>query len=112
MTETHTSDTTTREMHANDADLGGSSGTMVGIPVPGTEFVIADFETNEPQPIGSPGQILARTPSATRGYWRRPDATRELYVDGEVGGWLRTGDIGQFDERGRLYYLGRRKDML
>jgi len=109
MTETHTGDTTTRGMQSGDADLEPGAGTMVGVPMPGTDILIADFETHEFKPIGEPGEILVRTPSATKGYWRKPDATRDLFVHGN---WLRTGDSGQLDERGRLRYLGRRKEML
>jgi acyl-CoA synthetase (AMP-forming)/AMP-acid ligase II len=109
MTETHTGDTTTRGMQANGADLEPGAGTMVGVPMPGTDILIADFETREFLAVGEPGEILVRTPSATKGYWRKPDATRDLFVHGN---WLRTGDNGQFDERGRLRYLGRRKEML
>jgi long-chain acyl-CoA synthetase len=109
MTETHTSDTSTRGMQTDDADLEPGAGTMVGVPMPGTDVLIADFETHEFLPIGVPGEILIRTPSATKGYWRKAEATRELFVHGD---WLRTGDNGQLDEQGRLRYLGRRKEML
>jgi fatty-acyl-CoA synthase/long-chain acyl-CoA synthetase len=109
MTETHTGDTTTRGMQVNDSDLEPGAGTMVGVPMPGTDILIADFETHEFKPIGEPGEILVRTPSATKGYWRKPDATRDLFVHGN---WLRTGDSGQLDEWGRVRYLGRRKEML
>ena len=109
MTETHTGDTTTRGMQSGDADLEPGAGTMVGVPMPGTDILIADFETHEFLPIGAPGEILVRTPSATKGYWRKPDATRDLFVHGN---WLRTGDNGLLDDRGRLRYLGRRKEML
>ena len=109
MTETHTGDTSTRGMQANDADLEPGAGTMVGVPMPGTDILIADFETHEFKAIGEPGEILVRTPSATKGYWRKPEATRDLFVHGQ---WLRTGDSGQLDERGRVRYLGRRKEML
>jgi fatty-acyl-CoA synthase/long-chain acyl-CoA synthetase len=109
MTETHTGDTSTRGMQTNDSDLEPGAGTMVGVPMPGTDILIADFETHEFKPIGEPGEILVRTPSATKGYWRKPEATRDLFAHGN---WLRTGDSGQLDEQGRVRYLGRRKEML
>jgi acyl-CoA synthetase (AMP-forming)/AMP-acid ligase II len=43
-----------------------------------------------------------------REYWRKPEATREVLVE---GGWLRTGDIGHFED-GRLYINSRARDMI
>ena len=103
MTETHTSDTFTTGFQGDDYDLHAQP-VFVGLPVPGTEFKICDFETGALKPLGEDGEIRVRTPSLLKGYWNRPEATAEAIVDG----WLRTGDIGLIDEQGFLHFLGRR----
>jgi fatty-acyl-CoA synthase len=107
MTETHTSDTFTTGFQDNDFDLE-SQPVFVGLPVPGTEFKICDFDTGALIPLGDEGEIRVRSPSLLKAYWNKPDAT----ADAIVGGWLRTGDIGTIDEQGFLHFLGRRKEML
>ncbi len=107
MTETHTSNTFTAGFQDGDFDLI-SQPIFVGLPVPGAEFKITDFETGELVPFGSEGEIRVRTPSLLKSYWNKPEATAELLVDG----WLRTGDIGSIDTDGFLHFLGRRKEML
>lgn len=107
MTETHTMDTMILGFQQDDYDLQGRP-VFCGIPFPETEVKIVDFETEELRPVGEEGQILIRTPSLLKGYWNKPDATREQLPDG----WLRTGDVGLIDEDGCLHYLSRRKEML
>ena len=107
MTETHTSNTFTTGFQDDDFDLN-SQPIFVGLPVPGAEFKITDFETGDLVPLGGEGEIRVRTPSLLKSYWNKPDATKESLVDG----WLRTGDIGLIDTDGFLHFLGRRKEML
>ncbi|MDE0603101.1 MAG: AMP-binding protein, partial [bacterium] len=52
--------------------------------------------------------IWVKSEKVMAGYWRDPDQTAETLVDG----WLRTGDLGRFDDDGYLYIVGRSKDML
>lgn len=107
MTETHTSDTITGGFQDGDHDLE-SQPVFCGIPVPGTEIMILDFATGEPKAPDAEGEIVIRTPSLTRGYWNKPDATAAAVRDG----WLHTGDIGCLDADGCLHFLGRAKEML
>ncbi len=65
-------------------------------------------DDNQDLPVGQRGEIWFRGPMLIRGYWNRPEATEETIVDG----WLRTGDIGRFDEEGFLYIEDRAKDMI
>ncbi len=53
------------------------------------------------------GEILFKGPSVTPGYWRRPDANAESFVDG----WFKSGDIGRKDADGFIYIEDRIKDM-
>ncbi|WP_454254420.1 AMP-binding protein [Pseudomonas sp. Marseille-Q8238] len=107
MTETHTCDTFTYGMQEDDFDLT-SAPTFVGLPVPGTEFKVCDFNTGELLPLGSEGELCVRTPSLLHGYWQRPEESAAVLKDG----WLHTGDLGQITEQGFIRYLGRRKEML
>ena len=56
---------------------------------------------------GETGTIWLRSPAVMQGYWRNPSATG----DALCGGWLRTGDLGVFDDRGCLRLVGRAGDM-
>jgi len=80
----------------------------VGLPLPDTEIRITDLESGEELPAGSEGEVWVRGPQVMKGYWKNPKETAEVLKDG----WLRTGDIGRFDEDGYLYIVDRKKDML
>jgi long-chain acyl-CoA synthetase len=54
------------------------------------------------------GELWARGPNIVRGYWNKPQATAETFVDG----WVRTGDLARLDEEGFCTIVDRAKDML
>lgn len=108
MTETQTCDTMNYGFDTDDFDLK-SQPVFVGIPVPGTEFKICDFETGALKPLGQEGELCIRSCSLLKGYWNRPAESAVAFRD---GGWFHTGDIGLFDTDGFLHFLGRRKEML
>jgi long-chain acyl-CoA synthetase len=71
----------------------------VGQALPGVELTIA-----------ADGEILARGGNiATKGYFKKPEATAEVF---EPGGWFHTGDIGKIDEGGFLFITDRKKDLI
>jgi long-chain acyl-CoA synthetase len=81
----------------------------VGKPVPGTVVEIRDpANPLHILPANERGEICIRGPQVMRGYWNKPDETRNVMVDGA----LRTGDIGYLDEDGYLYLVDRIKDLI
>jgi long-chain acyl-CoA synthetase len=92
---------------------GGLPGT-IGQPIPGTEVTLVDKEDpTKPAPDGEPGEIVLRGPQIMLGYWNRPEADAEVFVDDAQGRrWLRTGDVGDIDENGYIRIVDRLKDMI
>ena len=80
----------------------------VGLPVPGTDIMIADDNGNA-LPIGEIGEICVKGPQVMEGYWQRPQETADVMLP---GGWLKTGDIGRMDEEGFTFIEDRKKDMI
>ncbi len=79
-----------------------------GPAFPHTVVEIRDPETGAMMPQGEKGEICARGPQIMKGYWNRPGATEETFIDGA----LRTGDIGYLDEDGYLFIVDRIKDLI
>ncbi len=65
-------------------------------------------EAGKALPAGERGELLIRGASVFRGYWNRPDANAELFVDG----WFRTGDVAYLDSEGFLFIVDRIKDLI
>lgn len=79
----------------------------IGKGLDNVELRICDEHGNE-LPPRAVGELVARGPSITPGYFRAPEETAEIFRDG----WLRTGDLGWKDEDGFIYLVGRTRDML
>jgi len=80
----------------------------VGDPVHGVEVQIRDASGNEVEQ-GREGEICIRGRNVMIGYLNNPEDTRSAFWD---NGWLRSGDVGLFDEDGYLYIVDRIKDMI
>jgi fatty-acyl-CoA synthase len=78
-----------------------------GFPVAACDVRILDDEDHEVA-VGEPGEICVRGPQTMVEYWKRPEDTAATLRNG----WLHTGDIARADERGYLFILDRKKDMI
>jgi len=54
------------------------------------------------------GEIIAQSNSIMTEYWKKPKETAETIVEG----WLHTGDLAYYDEKGFIYIVDRKKDMI
>jgi fatty-acyl-CoA synthase len=78
-----------------------------GFPVAACEVKLLDDDGQEVK-TGEAGEICVRAPHVMAAYWKRPDTTADTLKNG----WLHTGDIARRDERGYLFILDRKKDMI
>ncbi|MFO1053152.1 MAG: long-chain fatty acid--CoA ligase [Planctomycetota bacterium] len=79
----------------------------IGRPLPRTQCEIRD-ENGRTLPTGAVGLIWIRGPQVMQGYWRNPQQTAQVIVDG----WFNSGDLGSIDARGELRITGRAKDTI
>ncbi len=79
----------------------------IGYPVWGVEMQIVD-DNDRPLADGERGEICIRGHNIMKGYWKRPDATKEALR----GGWFHSGDIGIRDPDGSYRIVDRKKDMI
>jgi fatty-acyl-CoA synthase len=79
-----------------------------GRPSVDCEIRLIDDKGNDAAP-GEQGEIALRAPFAMAGYFNAPDLNAAMFVE---GGWLRTRDVGRFDEDGYLYLVDRTSDMI
>ena len=81
----------------------------VGQAVPGTSLKCIDDQGNEVA-VGERGELCVRGPQVMKGYWKRPDASKDAFT--EDGEWFRTGDVAIIDEDGFVSIVDRIKDMI
>ena len=88
---------------------GDNKENSVGLPMPQTRVVITDREDpHKVMPQGEIGEICIEGPQVMKGYWNRPDATKDVLIDGR----LHTGDVGYLDEDGYTFIIDRIKDLI
>ena len=66
-------------------------------------------EAGNTLPAGQRGELLVRGTSVFGGYWKRPEANAQAFVDGD---WFRTGDVAFIDDEGFLFIVDRIKDLI
>ena len=100
----------------------GGDGFLVGRPAEVAEIAVVQIDTPAPRlgpegiapwvvPVGALGEIVVRGPHVNQRYVDNPEADAVNKIRAEAGSvWHRTGDVGRWDERGRLWLHGRTKD--
>ena len=80
----------------------------IGLPVPSTTISIRNDAEIE-VPIGETGELCIKGPQVMDGYWQRPEETALAFT---ADGFLKTGDIARVDEKGFVYLVDRKKDLI
>lgn len=80
----------------------------IGLPAPSTEVIICDDEGN-PLPVGGKGELCVKGPQVMPGYWERPEETQNAFTK---DGFFKTGDMAYLNEKGFVYLVDRKKDMI
>ena len=93
---------------ANPVAPNRKAGT-VGLPMPSTHIRVVDPEDPARDVgIGTEGELLVRGPQVFQGYYRKPDETAAVFIDG----WFRTGDIVSMDADGFVSIVDRIKELV
>jgi long-chain acyl-CoA synthetase len=91
----------------NPLTIGEFTGA-IGLPLPSTDIAIRDDDGRDLK-LGEAGELCIKGPQVMAGYWRKPDETAKVMT---ADGYLRTGDIARVDERGFVFIVDRKKDMI
>jgi acyl-CoA synthetase (AMP-forming)/AMP-acid ligase II len=102
------------EETAKESDSGG--GTCVGYPIKEvsvkiikiSDDAIENYSDDLVINSGEIGEIIVKGPIVTRQYYRRPENTRLAKIKENEEIWHRMGDVGRFDEKGRIWFCGRK----
>lgn len=99
---------TCSDLRVSEPDHDEVVGTgCIGTPVFGREAVVLSV-SGEPAPRGATGELCVRGVGLMHGYHNNPAATDNAFR----GGWFHTGDLVRMDEKGRVFHVGRIKDMI
>ena len=94
-----------RSTNGRMRDVGPAGDPALGGKL--VDYKVIDPETGRTLAPGDVGELMAKGPGVTRGYYNKPEATAEAF---DADGWLHTGDLGKFDADGYLTLVGRRKE--
>jgi len=101
---TETSATATQHSAEDYQHRPDSCGPAVAVG----EIRIMTVEGDRELPVGEVGELWFKGPQVVKGYWNKPEATAQTFVDG----WVKTGDLARVDDEGFCYIVDRAKDML
>ncbi len=89
--------------------LAGANPHHVRLQSTGPAMEGVELTIHDPDPKTGEGEIWAKGPNVMMGYYKEPELTKEVIT---TDGWLKTGDLGRFDNSGYLYIRGRLKTMI
>jgi fatty-acyl-CoA synthase len=96
--------------HTNPPDAPKQQ--CLGIPIIGVDARVINPETLQEVATGEQGEIIMRGPQIFNGYWRRPDATEQAFMQLDGERYFRSGDLGHVDEQGYFFITDRLKRMI
>ena len=105
MTETSPSATTLPARYSREK-IGSA-----GLPHMHTHVRVVDHD-DKALPANEVGEVQIQGPHVIKGYWKRPEANESSFIVDQDGTWLRSGDMGYFDDDGFLFISDRLKDMI
>jgi len=91
---------------SNPYEESGRIKKSVGYALEGCTLRVV--KNNKDAPVFEVGEVYIKGNNVFKGYWRMPDKTKESFKDG----WFKTGDLGYVDETGRLFLVGRAKELI
>jgi len=89
------------------SDTSAVGSGAIGAAIHTKEARVVDSDDKD-VPDGTVGELVLRGEPMMLGYWKKPEATKEVFQ----GGWLHTGDLAYKDEKGYFHWVGRAKDMV
>jgi fatty-acyl-CoA synthase len=101
---------TIAQTHENPSDRAKLQ--CLGIPTFDTDSRVINPETLEELGPNQVGEIISSGPQIMRGYWRKPEDTAGVFITLDGKPFLRTGDLGRYDEEGYFFMVDRLKRMI
>jgi long-chain acyl-CoA synthetase len=83
-----------------------------GVPIPGVDAAVVGIDDNEFVAIGEDGELILCGANIMQGYWNRPEANAETFIEIDGRRWLKTGDLVRMDEEGYFYFFDRKRDLI
>jgi len=91
---------------------GRAKQQCLGIPIYGVDSRVVDPVTLTKLPAGETGEIVTHGPQVFLGYWNKPEASAQAFLELDGKRFLRTGDLGRVDEDGYFFMVDRLKRMI
>lgn len=96
--------------HSNPYDA--TKQQCLGVPFMSCDARVMDPLTLKEVPQGEQGEIIMSGPQVFQGYWKRPDATEQAFIELDGKRFFRSGDLGRMDEQGYFFITDRLKRMI